>query len=269
MFRETRWIIKAATGYRAIALVAAIALPAAAASAQTAPTKPVFYKGKGVGGDNSYFNRYEEDFSFLRDPSKSTDFFDPLKFIAFDDAKQIYVTFSALERLRYDNIQNNTYNLGSQVKAHQAEAYERRTQVGADLHLGPNFRVYAELLNAAASGRNLNGVGRVGGTGAATSWRNDLALQQGFIEAMTSLEMFGEPRTIGIRAGRQGIYLGNGLAFSFNPRLPRPTRCQACGRGQRWPPPPCPPPPWPPKPPCPAKPWPKPAWATWPWSPWP
>jgi hypothetical protein len=65
MSTETRWIIKAVTGYRAVALAAAIVLPVAVASAQTAaPTNPVFYKGKGVGGDNSYFNRYEEDSSF-------------------------------------------------------------------------------------------------------------------------------------------------------------------------------------------------------------
>jgi hypothetical protein len=194
----------------ALALTGAIALPSAPASAQAAaPTAPIFYKGKGPGGNNSYSFRYEEDFSYLRDPSKSTDFFDPVKFIAFDDAKQVYVTFSGLERLRYDNNARNTFGLGTQAKSHQMEAYSRRTLFGTDLHLGPHFRIFAELANAAVSGRNIN-ANRL-----TTSWRNDLALHQGFIEAMADVDVFGTPGKVGIRAGRQGIYLGNGLAFSF------------------------------------------------------
>jgi hypothetical protein len=219
MSENKRWMAKGATGCSilALALAGAIALPSATASAQTAaPTGPVFYKGKGPGGNNSYAWRYEEDFSFLRDPSKSTDFFDPVKFIAFDDAKQVYVTFSALERLRYENIQNSAYNLGNPAKSHQSEVYSRRTQVGADLHLGPNFRIYAELVNGASSGRNLNGAGRVGGTGGGTSWRNDLGIHQAFIEAMTDVSLFNAPAKVGIRAGRQGLYLGNGLVVAFS-----------------------------------------------------
>jgi hypothetical protein len=215
MSENKRWVAKGAAGCSVLALVlaGALTLPSAPAFAQAAanaaPAAPIYYKGKGPGGNNSYAWRYEEDFSFLRDPSKSTDFFDPLKFIAFDDAKQVYVTFSALERLRYENNQNNNFGLGNQTKSHQMEAYSRRTQVGADLHLGPNFRVYAELLNGAVSGRNIN-ANRL-----TTSWRNDLSLQQAFIEAMTNVNLFGTPGKIGIRAGRQSVYLGNGLAVAF------------------------------------------------------
>jgi hypothetical protein len=210
MLERGKWLAKGTTGLSALALAGAIALPNAPAAAQSAaPDAPIYYKDKGPGGNNSYGWRYEEDFSFLRDQSKSADFFDPLKFIAFDDAKQFYVTFSALERLRYDNNQNNTYNLGGQSQAHQTEAYSRKTQVGADLHLGPNFRVYAELINAAVSGSHINPKNLT------TSWRNDLALSQAFIEAKSDVDLFGTPAKVGIRAGRQGIYLGNGLGFSF------------------------------------------------------
>jgi hypothetical protein len=237
MFNEKQWVARGATGCSVLALVLAGALtlpsaPAAAQSATTAatdaapavPAAPIYYKNKGPGGNNSYFWRYEEDYSYLRDPSKSTDFFDPLKFIAFDDAKQVYVTFSALERLRYDSIQNNTFNLGNNVNSHGAYDFSRRTQVGADLHLGPNFRAYVELLNGASSGHNVSGltgspptsgVGRVGANGGATSWRDDLALQQAFIEAMADVNVLGTPGKVGIRAGRQGLYLGNGLAVAF------------------------------------------------------
>jgi hypothetical protein len=216
MLNCTWWLAKGATGCSvlALALAGAIALPSAPAFAQAAtPTGPVYYKGKGPGGNNSYAWRYEEDFSYLRDPSKSTDFFDPVKFIALDDAKQVYLTFSGALRLRYDNNQNNTFGLGSQAQAHQMEAYSRRTFLGADLHLGPHFRIFAELANAASSGRNVAPTLSTSRVNA--NWRNDLALHQAFIEAMSDVNVFGTPGKVGIRAGRQGIYLGNGLAFAF------------------------------------------------------
>jgi hypothetical protein len=37
-------------------------------------TSTIFYKGKGPGRGNSYVERYEEDYSYLRNPAASTDF---------------------------------------------------------------------------------------------------------------------------------------------------------------------------------------------------
>ncbi len=54
-----------------------------------------FYKGKGPGRGNSYVERYEEDYSYLRDPARSSDFFDPLKFIPLGAEGEVYLTLNA------------------------------------------------------------------------------------------------------------------------------------------------------------------------------
>ena len=61
-----------------------------------------FYKGKGPGRGNSYVARFEEDYGYLRDPAKSTDFFDPLKYVAIDRDRDIYLTLNGEARFRYD-----------------------------------------------------------------------------------------------------------------------------------------------------------------------
>jgi hypothetical protein len=86
-------------GWRKIRLVApcaAFLTSAISAWAQESPELPAktvtsaqpvtgeefrFTKGKGPGRGNSYVARFEEDYSYLRDPGRSTDFFDPLKFL--------------------------------------------------------------------------------------------------------------------------------------------------------------------------------------------
>src|SRR5438270_9634788 len=63
-----------------------------------------FYKGKGPGRGNSYVERYEEDYSYLRNLDLSTDpWFDPLKFIPLDPAGDAYLTLNGEIRFRYDN----------------------------------------------------------------------------------------------------------------------------------------------------------------------
>src|SRR5580765_6851323 len=98
------------------ALCAALGLPAIGASAQESPELPAkavtsaqpvsgeeirFTKGKGPGRGNSYVARFEEDYSYLRDPGRSADFFDPLKFIALYPDGDIYLTLSGEVRFRY------------------------------------------------------------------------------------------------------------------------------------------------------------------------
>src|ERR1700738_246465 len=88
---------------RLAGVCAALVLGGAGARAQESPElppKPVtaaqpttqFYKGKGPGRGNSYVERYEEDYAYLRDPAKASDFFDPLKFIALTPDGDIYLT---------------------------------------------------------------------------------------------------------------------------------------------------------------------------------
>src|SRR5438105_8488466 len=95
-----------------------MALAGAAAWAQESPELPAkadtaaqpltpgeirFTKGKGPGRGNSFLLRYEEDYSYLRDPALSTDPFDPLKFIPLTPDGDFYLTLNGETRFRYDN----------------------------------------------------------------------------------------------------------------------------------------------------------------------
>ena len=116
-----------------------------------------FYKGKGPGRGNSYVERYEEDYSYLRDPRLSTDFFDPLKFIPLAEDGDVYLTLNGETRFRYDNTDHR--NLGVATAATPArrpgalptltpatgtstnELYKQRYALGGDLHLGPRMNL--------------------------------------------------------------------------------------------------------------------------------
>src|SRR5690348_13569462 len=79
---------------RCLVLAALLAVAAVSAAAQESPELPArgalqeggavpitFTKGRGPGHGNSYLERFEEDYSDLRDPAKATGPFDPLKYI--------------------------------------------------------------------------------------------------------------------------------------------------------------------------------------------
>ena len=68
-----------------------------------------FYKGKGPGRGNSYVERYEEDYSYLRDPARSSDFFDPLKFIPLGAEGEVYLTLNGEARFRYDDTDHRNF----------------------------------------------------------------------------------------------------------------------------------------------------------------
>ncbi|WP_419727909.1 alginate export family protein [Lichenicola sp.] len=144
-------------------------------------------------------SRWAEDWQVLRDPSKRDDFFDPLKFIALNDSKSIYLTLSLDERLR--NWFENRPFLGKQ-KPYDSGRMTVRGLYGADLHLGEHLRVYAELINGDAAGW--------AGYGYNTLYRKRLDLQQAFIEAKATL--LGA-RT-GVILGRQSFLDGPAYLLS-------------------------------------------------------
>jgi len=120
--------------------------------------------------------RWAEDWRVLRDPSKSDDFFDPLKFIPLNDSKSIYLTLSLDERLR--NWFETRPFLGTQ-KPNDSGRMTLRGLYGADLHLGEHLRIYGELVNGDAGGWNYYGYN--------ATYRKDLDLQQAFVEGRAIL----------------------------------------------------------------------------------
>jgi len=225
----------------AIFWLAFLALPSSSVFAQSSipesadetaapdPPQTNYYKGKGPGKNNSYAERYEEDYAYLRDPDKSNDIFDPLKFIPLDRDGYVYLTLNGELRFRYDNIDHRRFGVapsavpattpggsptyGTATAASTSELYRQRYMLGGDLHIGPGFRAYAEFYHGQETGHN------VGGT-VPGKQRNDVALVNGFAEFYG----FDDEAKTGIRAGRQEVFLGNNLQVRTNhsPNLPWP-----------------------------------------------
>jgi hypothetical protein len=223
-----------------------LALAAATALAQESPELPskaqteaqpttkqeqLFYKGKGPGRDNSYVARFEEDYSYLRNPANSTDFFDPLKFIPIDPAElaDAYLTLEGETRFRFDDTSWRNFGVATgatlpkkpggaptftpEAEAKDNQLYKQRYELGADLHLGDNLRFFAEFYHGQQTGHDA-------GTSVPGNQRDELGLENAFGEIYGILD---DAKT-GLRAGRQEVFLGNDLQLRANvsTNLPSP-----------------------------------------------
>jgi len=216
----------------ALVLLCALCATASGAAAQSTdapPTQPVYYKGKSPGYGNLHIARYDEDYSYLRDPAKATSFLDKFKFIPLDEAGDSYLTLNAEARLRFDYTENKNFGaapsatvpirpgaplqFGTVRPPYDSELLKQRYVVGADLHLGEHLRFYGELWHAEQTG---HGSGPV----IPASQRNDLELINGFVELMQPM---GTART-GVRIGRQELFFGNShnVAANIATSLPDP-----------------------------------------------
>src|SRR5580692_7056156 len=97
--------------FASIALM--IALWPFAAPAQTPDPQP---PGPPPGPARPPLNPFpaEQNWSFLADPSERTDFFDPVKYIPFDDNPQIYFSTGFEFRIQYESFSNWMFGAGPQ-----------------------------------------------------------------------------------------------------------------------------------------------------------
>ena len=135
--------------------------------------------------------RYEEDWSFLRDPQRRTDLFDPLKFIAI--GRETYLTLGGEIRERYEYTHNPTFGEDPQDRG---GVFLQRYVLHGDLHLGRHLRLFGQLFSALENGR-------AGGPSPVDE--NDLVLQQAFVDLTMQL---GETR-LTLRPGRQELSYGS------------------------------------------------------------
>lgn len=84
----------------------------------------------------------EEDFSFLKDPSKRTDLFDPLKYISLAGNEDMFLTLGGEARPRYEYFNNR--NFGGGTQDHNGYMLQRYMFFG-DVHLGHQVRVFSEF----------------------------------------------------------------------------------------------------------------------------
>jgi len=146
---------------------------------------------------NYTLSRWDEDYRYLRDPAqgeRESDFFDPIKYIRFNDKGDIYLSLGGQARYRYEYFHNNNFGAGPQ----DPNGYNLlRLLAHADLHLGDNFRIFVQSKSALEDNRE-------GGPRGVDA--DEIDIQQAFGEFAFR---FNNDKDRGmIRAGRQDLIYG-------------------------------------------------------------
>lgn len=121
----------------------ALAATASLAQAQVAPEPPGQAAPHGQAAPPPYQKlRYDEDYSYLADPSQRSDFWDPIKYIPLGDDGGWRLSFGGEARERYEYYHNYRWNPDS---PDQDGYFLQRYLLHADLRVGDAFRVFAQL----------------------------------------------------------------------------------------------------------------------------
>jgi hypothetical protein len=147
-------------------------------------------------GDPIYHSlRYEDDFSYLANPAKSTDPWDPLKYIPIGDGKYgpSYLSLGGEVRERFESYLNPNFGL----KAPQSNAYVlQRLLLNIDAHVTDYIRVFAQL----------GEFDRLGDRGVTSTTDIDhLELTQGFVDLRLPSPLGDAPV---VRVGREELLFG-------------------------------------------------------------
>ncbi|MFO1514293.1 MAG: alginate export family protein [Verrucomicrobiota bacterium] len=137
--------------------------------------------------------RYNEDWTWLAEPSRRTDFFDPVKFVRLDGSN-IYVSFGGEVRLKYELYTEPVFN---QQPADDNGFLLQRYLLHADFHATPYFRVFGQLQSSLEDGRT-------GGPRPAD--KDDLDFHQTFFDARLP---WADEDAVTLRAGRQELAYGS------------------------------------------------------------
>ncbi len=138
--------------------------------------------------------RFEEDYRYLRNPALHSNLWDPLKFVALNDAATWYLSLGGEARERYEYFHNANWGGGPQ----DGNGYVlQRFMVHADLHQGEQVRFFVQLKSGLENGR-------VGGP--RPTDEDKLDLHQAFADFTVSV---GQTASLVLRAGRQELLFGS------------------------------------------------------------
>ncbi len=137
--------------------------------------------------------RYNEDWSFLADPSRRTDWLDPVKFVPLDGTN-VYASFGGDARLKYERYDQPVFN---QKPADNTGFLLQRYLLHADIHATPNFRGFVQLQSSLEDFRT---------GGPRPTDLDRLDLHQAFVDANIFLNDADE---ITLRPGRQEMAYGS------------------------------------------------------------
>jgi Alginate export len=144
----------------------------------------------------------EQNWSFLADSPKRTDFFDPVKYIPFDDNPQLYFSLGFEYRIQYECYDN--WMFGAPPQDHDGYVLNR-VMPHFDFRGGSDFRLLSEFEFDYEDGRNGGPRPQI------DEDRGDV--HQTFIEIGSHVS---NPHGISLRAGRQEVVFGAGRLFDNN-----------------------------------------------------
>ena len=144
----------------------------------------------------------EQNWSFLADSAKRTDFFDPVKYIPFSETPQLYLSLGLEYRVEYEYFDNWMFGAGTQD--HNGYVMNR-AMPHFDFHAGHYFRLFSEFEFDFEDGRNGGPRPQI------DEDRGDV--HQAFVEIGSNVS---RPHGISLRAGRQEIVLGTGRLLDNN-----------------------------------------------------
>lgn len=143
--------------------------------------------------------RFEEDYRYLRDPTKRTDLFDPVKFIPFDEDGSVYLSLGGEVRERYERYTNYNWGKGPQD---DGGYLLQRYMLHVDFHAGDHIRFFGQVKSGLEYGRE-------GGPRPADRDQGDI--HQAFVDGILNL---GAEDTLTVRLGRQEMNLGSSRMVS-------------------------------------------------------
>lgn len=148
--------------------------------------------------------RYEENYSYLCDPSRRTDRLDALKYVPLNPAGDRYLSFGLEAREYYERFRNPDFSARNQ----DSNGYFlQRYALHSDLHLGRRLRVFGQLLSALENGRR---------GGPRPIDEDKLGLHQGFLDLNFGTRTGGQGATgrempaFVVRLGREEVAFGSG-----------------------------------------------------------
>jgi hypothetical protein len=144
--------------------------------------------------------RYDENYSYLADPEKRTDFWDPIKDIPLSGRGDWNLSFGGEARERYEYYHNNRWNPAS---PDQDGYLLQRYLLHADLHAGEAFRVFAQLQTSLEDWR-------AGGPRSTDEDRTDIHQLFGDLRLWGGTERGGAgDDSVTLRVGRQEMAFGS------------------------------------------------------------
>jgi hypothetical protein len=144
--------------------------------------------------------RYEEDYTYLKDPSRCTDCWDAIKYVPFCGQEDFYLSVGGEARERLEFLHNEDFG-AAPANSHGNNGYLlERYLLHGDLHLGPNLRFFGQFMTGLEDDR-------IGGPRPDID-RNALDVHQAFADFVVPLS--GERDSLTVRLGRQEMTYGTG-----------------------------------------------------------